>query len=89
MKNIFVLSILTMLIAGCFAKGKVTSTAEDSSANQPNIPNEPSPQTATSEFIAGEVVTTPSGFVIKGTFGEISEKKTLANGYQIEGAFYE
>ena len=37
----------------------------------------------------GQEVTTSNGVVIKATFGEISEKKTLANGVVFEGAFYE
>ncbi|WP_415064267.1 hypothetical protein [Bdellovibrio sp.] len=46
-------------------------------------------QRANPDFIAGEVVTTGNGVVIQGTFGEVSEKKTLSNGVEFEGAFYE
>lgn len=41
------------------------------------------------DFYHAEVVTTSSGSIVKGVFGEISEKQVLPNGAAIEGAFYE
>ncbi len=41
------------------------------------------------DFVASEVVTTASGVVVRGAFGEISEQKVLTNNVVIEGAFYE
>ena len=41
------------------------------------------------DFISGELVTTGSGYQFKGTFGELSEKQNLTNGYTFDGAFYE
>ncbi|CAE80253.1 hypothetical protein AB1A81_11195 [Bdellovibrio bacteriovorus] len=46
-------------------------------------------QRTETDFVAGEIVTTGNGVVITGSFGEISEKQVLANGVQVEGAFYE
>ncbi len=40
-------------------------------------------------FFLGEVVTTSNGAVVKGAFGENSEKVVLSNNAVIEGAFYE
>lgn len=40
-------------------------------------------------FIAGQIVTTNNGVVIKGAFNETSEKMKLKNDVQIEGVFYE
>lgn len=41
------------------------------------------------DFIVGEIITTPNGVVLKGTFGEVAEKVELSNGVKIEGVFYE
>ncbi|WP_347357515.1 hypothetical protein [Bdellovibrio sp.] len=41
------------------------------------------------DFVASEVVTTNKGVIVRGSFGEISEKKILSNNVAIEGAFYE
>lgn len=41
------------------------------------------------DFVVGEVVTTGNGVVIKGAFGEVSEKIQLSNGAKVEGVFYE
>lgn len=41
------------------------------------------------EIIEGETIITPSGVVLKGSFGEIAEKQTLSNGVVFEGSFYE
>lgn len=43
----------------------------------------------TTDFVAGEIVTTPSGAIIVGSFGEVSSRTILSNGTVIEGAFYE
>lgn len=40
-------------------------------------------------FIAGQIVTTKNGVVVKGAFNETSEKVRLKNDVQIEGVFYE
>jgi hypothetical protein len=47
------------------------------------------PQHLEVDFVAGEIVTTDSGAMVTGAFGEISEKKQLSNGVVIEGAFYQ
>lgn len=49
----------------------------------------PTEQRTEPDFVVGEVVTTGNGVVITGSFGEISEKKSLSSGVVIEGAFYE
>lgn len=41
------------------------------------------------DFIHGELVTTNNGYQFTAVFGETSEKKSLSNGWRIEGAFYE
>ena len=41
------------------------------------------------DFINGEIVTTNSGVVVKGVFGEISQKAKLSNGVEVDGVFYE
>jgi len=41
------------------------------------------------DFTSSEIVTTSSGAVIKGSFGELSEKKILSNGVTFDGVFYE
>lgn len=41
------------------------------------------------DFIHGELVTTNNGYRFTVVFGEISEKKSLSSGWQVEGAFYE
>ena len=41
------------------------------------------------DFTSGEIVTTGNGVVISGSFGEVSEKKVLANGVTFDGVFYE
>ncbi|MFM6929282.1 MAG: hypothetical protein ACKOX6_12520 [Bdellovibrio sp.] len=46
-------------------------------------------QRTNADFIDGQIVTTSNGVVVKGTFGEIGERKALSNGVVIEGAFYE
>jgi hypothetical protein len=52
-------------------------------------PNLVAPQRLEVDFIAGEIVTTDSGAMVTGAFGEISEKQQLLNGVVIEGAFYQ
>lgn len=37
----------------------------------------------------GQIVTTSNGSVVKGIFGETSERQVLSNNVVIEGAFYE
>lgn len=47
------------------------------------------PQRIEPDFVASEVVTTNMGVIVRGSFGEISEKQVLSNNVVIEGAFYE
>ncbi len=63
--------------------GSITNTLP--SVDDPNLKT----QRAETDFVYGEIVTTGNGAVFKGSFGEISEKKVLANGVTFEGAFYE
>lgn len=88
-KKIFFILALGLL-SGCMdaslmklpSLDKVTDTSPPEGPVENLVRKEP-------DFISGELVTTGSGYQIKGAFGEISEKKTLANGYTIEGVFYE
>ncbi len=41
------------------------------------------------DFTSSEIVTTGNGVVFSGSFGEVSEKKVLANGVTFDGVFYE
>lgn len=61
----------------------IVSTIADTSTPNPNN-QQPDPN-----FPATEIVTTPNGSVVIGTFGEISEKQILTNGVVVEGVFYE
>jgi hypothetical protein len=65
----------------------ISSLTEGSIIDLPNIRLRADP-----DFIPGEIVTTSSGtpgYQVKAVFGEISEKQTTSNGWQIEGVFYE
>jgi hypothetical protein len=81
---------LTVLIIACGALSACTMEASILTQPLAVIPD-PSQemQRTDADFVAGEVVTTANGTVIRGTFGEISEQQTLSNGVVIEGAFYE
>lgn len=82
------LVILFVLLSGCSLDASLInarSVIGDNPESNPNLKM----QRANPDFIAGEVVTTGNGVVIQGTFGEVSEKKTLSNGVEFEGAFYE
>lgn len=46
-------------------------------------------QRTEADFVVGEIVTTGNGVVVKGTFGEVSEKIVTSNGVAVEGVFYE
>ena len=37
-------------------------------------------------FLNGEMVTTPHGYKIKTVFGDVTDRKNLANGYKLKGA---
>ncbi|KHD87152.1 MAG: hypothetical protein OM95_16125 [Bdellovibrio sp. ArHS] len=41
------------------------------------------------DFMSAEVVETVNGVVVRGAFGEISERQVLSNGVTIQGRFYE
>lgn len=76
----------SIFILGCSLDASLTSLDP--------IPVAPAPpnfkaQNSVSDFVTGEVVTTENGTVVKGVFGVLSERKTLENGVEIEGAFYE
>ena len=43
----------------------------------------------TPDFLPGEIVTTSRGYQVQVIFGDISQKKSTANGYELEGVFYE
>lgn len=82
MRNTLILSMF--IIVGCSIDINVSRVG--STINGSFDPNQ---QRTEPDFVVGEVVTTGNGVVITGSFGEISEKKSLANGVIIEGAFYE
>lgn len=81
-KQIFFITISSFLLTACSLEASLTSLEEIASPVIDKLATE-------ADFISGEIVTTGSGVVIKGTFGEVSEKQVLSNGIQIEGAFYE
>ncbi|MFM6929982.1 MAG: hypothetical protein ACKOX6_16040 [Bdellovibrio sp.] len=41
------------------------------------------------DFTSSEIITTGNGVVFSGSFGEVAEKKVLANGVSFDGVFYE
>ncbi len=85
-KNIMYIILLSVLSGCSLDASLVQLPALDKVVETPEVENlirkEP-------DFISGELVTTSNNYQIKGAFGEISEKKELANGYTIEGVFYE
>lgn len=81
-KQVFFITIFSYLLSACSLEASLTSLEEIANPVIDKLATE-------ADFISGEVVTTGSGVVIKGTFGELSEKQVLSNGIQIEGAFYE
>lgn len=78
-KNLLVL-LMAVVLGGCGLEASITSLNEDVVTESQRV--EP-------DFVASEVVTTNKGVVVRGAFGEISEKKILSNNVVIEGAFYE
>ena len=67
---------------GCY----YNTTVRDKRSQDSLVSTDPS-ATPTPGFINGETVTTPEGIVIKGTFGEIAQRKVLDNGVVIEAVF--
>lgn len=93
MKNTIFIILIFSSFVGCSQKGFQVEQGVGTTTPPPteveDSPVTNSPQTTKTDFVAGEVVTTSTGFVIRGAFGEITEKKKLANGVEIEGTFYE
>lgn len=81
-KQIILIIFATSLVSACSLDASLTDLSQVASPVLEKMRTE-------ADFVSGEIVTTGSGVVIKGTFGEVSEKKVLGNGIQIEGAFYE
>lgn len=77
-----------IFLSGCSLDANLI-TARSVIGNNPDSNPNLKMQRTNPDFVAGEVVTTGNGVVIQGSFGEISEKKTLSNGVVFEGAFYE
>lgn len=82
LNQIFFITLSSYLLSACSLEASLTSLEEIATPVIGKLATE-------ADFISGEIVTTGSGVVIKGTFGEVSEKQVLSNGIQIEGAFYE
>lgn len=86
LRNCFFISgavVLSMIaLSGCGLEASIFSLDKP-------LPGPEKAQRVEPDFVASEVVTTGSGAVVRGSFGEISEKKTLSNNVVIEGAFYE
>lgn len=81
--KILFLCSLAILISACSVSGSIEEINDNPIAPIENLSRE------NPDFISGEVVTSASGYQAIGVFGEISEKKTSTNSYQMEGAFYE
>lgn len=81
-KQVFFILLSSILVSACSMEASLDSLEEIAAPILEKMKTD-------ADFVAGEVVTTGNGFVIKGTFGEVSEKQVLSNGVQIEGVFYE
>ena len=78
----FILFCCLSILSGCSMEASLesmTSTLDEITKSQ----------RTNADFIDGEIVTTNNGVVVKGTFGEIGERRILNNGVVIEGVFYE
>lgn len=67
--------------------GNLGSISESSPVDVKNP--ELTPAIVAPGFTATEQVATSNGTIVRGAFGEVSEKMTLENRVVIEGAFYE
>ncbi|MEK2645834.1 hypothetical protein [Bdellovibrio sp. BCCA] len=78
------LSAQGLLLSGCGLDASISNlskTAEESDHKQT--------KSGQAEMTQTEFITTASGYKIQGTWNELAQKKKLANGYQVEGVFYE
>lgn len=76
------LALAVISLSACSMEASLTKLG---SIEDPTL----SSQRTKPDFVTGEIVTTSNGVVVKGTFGEISEKKVLSSGVEVDGAFYE
>lgn len=83
MKRFLITSLLALVFGGCYYDVNVKDKRDNASLSPDQTQRPPE-----SGYINGETVTTPNGVVVKGTFGEIAERKTLPNGVVIEGVFF-
>lgn len=65
--------------AGCSLDANITGNAPPPAISDVSL------NRTSSDFLSGEVVTTPNGTKIRAVFGEIAEKKVLSSGHKIEG----
>lgn len=80
----FFISTQAILLSGCGLEASIaniTAPAEQNDHKQTKV--------GQAEMTQTEFVTTASGYKIQGTWNELAQKKKLANGYQVEGVFYE
>lgn len=87
--TVFIMLWTTGFLSGCSFDASITHEELQS----PSIDLEPLPLArGAPDFVSGEVVTTTlgdPGFEVKGVFGEVSEKQRTANGWTVDGVFYE
>ncbi|MGE5084876.1 MAG: hypothetical protein ACM3MG_01145 [Bacillota bacterium] len=75
--------IFSSMATGCSMDLNITDPTSESPSVDVGL------QRTSVDFTSTEIVTTGSGVVFSGSFGEISEKKTLSNGVTFDGVFYE
>jgi outer membrane biogenesis lipoprotein LolB len=82
---LFLALLLPIILTACAVEVSLTSVLPK------DLIDIPTEELARNEvdFVSGELITTGNGYQFKGSFGEISEKKTLTNNYSFEGVFYE
>lgn len=83
--NIVSALIFLFILSACSIDAEIVqSTAKSSNSNDtlPAIENR-----TEVDFVNAETYVTPSGIVVRGGFGELSEKLLLSNGNKFEGIF--
>ena len=88
MKQIILISaalLASLLLTSCMEASISSLESILDSVPLPSIEK----QRSEADFVVGEIVTTGDGVIIKGTFGEVSEKIVTTSGVAIEGVFYE
>ncbi|WP_374073639.1 hypothetical protein [Bdellovibrio bacteriovorus] len=76
--------IFSVLLSGCGLEASIENL--DSIASDKDFKQAQRKQPDISQT---ETVTSASGYQIQGSWNELSQDKHLANGYKIEGVFYE